>query len=195
MAKAGAPPKFKDAHINWVFWKIANRQPMGRKMLVQETGLGEGSLRTILERLEEYDLVTSARAGRALTENGERVFKKLKQLIRMDRLGLLDMTEKNSNCLILVKGASGKVASGMEQRDEAIKVGRSGATTLVIENGRLMMPGFDDKTDLEERYPADSEKIKAYLNPEEGDVIVLGSEETPQSAEEAAWVAASTLLA
>jgi len=195
MAKAGAPPKFKEAHINWVFWKIANKQPMGRKMLVAETGLGEGSLRTILERLEEYDLVRSARSGRALTENGKKVLERLREMICIERLGRLDMSDKMNNCVVMIKGAAGNVKEGMEQRDEAIKVGRSGATTLIVKEGKLLMPGFDETLTIDERYPKDARKIEKVLHPEDGNVVVIGSENSPQMAEEAAWVAASTLLA
>ncbi len=194
MAKAGAPPKFEDAHVNWVFWKIANRQPMGRKMLVEETGLGEGSLRTILDRLEEYGLVESSRSGRKLTENGKRVLDKLNSLVRIEKAGRLDMTEKMNNCLAIIKGAGPQVKSGMEQRDAAIKIGRSGATTLIVDEGKLVMPGFDESLVIDDEYPSDAKKIMKLLKPDDGDVIVVGSEDSPQTSEEAAWVAASTLL-
>jgi predicted transcriptional regulator len=194
MAEAGAPPKFREAHINWVFWKIAQNQPMGRKMLVQKTGLGEGSLRTILDRLEEYDLVKPSKAGRSLTDNGQRVYRKFSQMIRVEKLNDLKMSDKVSNCIVLVKGAGESVMSGMEQRDEAIRIGRTGATTMIVKDGKLIMPGFGSDVDMEKQYPEDAKKIKELFNPEEGDVIVVGSENSYQTSEEAAWVAASTLL-
>jgi predicted transcriptional regulator len=194
MAKAGAPPKFKEAHVNWVFWKIAARQPMGRKMLVQETGLGEGSLRTILIKLDEYGLVKSAKPGRTLTENGSKVISRLKQIVRVEQAGRMVMTDKPYNCLVIVKGGGKSVKSGMEQRDAAIKAGRSGATTLVVEKGKLVMPGFERGVNIDKQYPQDAARIKELADPEEGDAIVVGSEDKPQKAEEAAWIAASTLL-
>lgn len=195
MATAGAPPKFKEAHINWVFWKIANNQPMGRKMLVEETALGEGSLRTILDRLEEYGLIKSARPGRTLSDDGNKVYQKMRQLIRIERTAYLDLTGKPSNCLVLVRGRGDEVRSGMEQRDAAIQVGRTGATTMVVKKGKFMMPGFETSVDIDKQYPQDAGKIRRTLGPEEGDAVIIGSEETPQAAEEAAWIAASTLLA
>ncbi len=194
MAKPGAPPKFREAHVNWAFWKIAKNQPMGRKALVSETGLGEGSLRTILGKLEEYGLVRSVRAGRMLTENGSKVFKRLSGLMRIESIGSLNMTGKPHNCLVLVREAGRKVKSGMEQRDEAIRIGRGGATTLVVDGEKLIIPGFDEKTDLSEAYPDEAERIMKLLRPSDGDAAVIGSEDTLQAAEEAAEVAASTLL-
>jgi len=194
MAKAGAPPKFSEAHVNWVFWKISQKQPMGRKMLVEETGLGEGSLRTILIRLEDYGLVDSKKAGRSLTSNGSKVIAKLRQIVRVESIGPLEMTGKPCNCFVLVKRAGRHVKSGMEQRDAAIKAGRSGATTLIIEKSRLSMPGFDKSINIDKQYPKDAEKIKRIADPEESDAIVIGSENDVRKAEEAAWVAASTLL-
>jgi len=194
MSTPGAPPKFKEAHINWVFWNIANNQPMGRKMLVEKTNLGEGSLRTILQRLEEYGLVRSARPGRTLSEDGNKVFQKMRQLMHIEKAAYMDMTGKPSNCVVLVKGCGEKVHSGMEQRDAAIQIGRNGATTIVVKKGKFIMPGFEKGVDIDKQYPQDASKIRRLLDPEEGDALIIGSEETPQAAEEAAWVAASTLF-
>ncbi len=194
MAKAGAPPKFNEAHVNWVFWKIAANEPMGRKMMVQETGLGEGSIRTILDKLDEYGLVKSARSGRALSDSGKKVIQRMKQIVRVEKIGQMGMTGQNNNCVVLIRNAAGKVRSGMEQRDAAIKVGRTGATTLVVQKGKLIMPGFDEQVNIDKKYSSDAQTIKDALDPEEGDAIIIGSEKNPQRAEEAAWVAASTLL-
>jgi len=194
MAKAGAPPKFREAHVNWVFWKIATNEPMGRKMIVQETGLGEGSIRTILDKLDEYGLVKSARSGRALSDEGKKVFQRMRQIIRIEKVGSLNLTGKRNNCLVLVRNSAKKVGSGMDQRDAAIVIGRSGASTMIVKKGELIMPSFNEGMNIDKEYSKDSQKIKKILDPEEGDSIVVGSEDSSQAAEEAAWVAASTLL-
>jgi predicted transcriptional regulator len=194
MAKAGAPPKFSEAHVNWVFWKIATKEPMGRKMIVEETGLGEGSIRTILDKLDEYGLVKSAKSGRGLSEDGKRVRDRLRQILVVEKIGPLEMTKSQRNAAVLVRGAADSVKSGMEQRDAAIKVGSSGVTTLVVKGGKFIMPGFGEKTDMGKEYPSDMEKVRKILGPKDNDVIVVGSESTNQKSEEAAWIAASTLL-
>jgi hypothetical protein len=129
-----------------------------------------------------------------LTDHGKQVIGRLKQLIRIEDVGEMEMTGQPKNCLVLVRAAAKSVKSGMEQRDAAIKIGRCGATTLVMKKKKLIMPGFETDTDIEAEYPADCESIKKILNPEEGDAIVIGSESNTEAAEEAAWVAASTLL-
>ncbi len=104
------------------------------------------------------------------------------------------MTGKPSNCIVLVKGCGERVHSGMEQRDAAIQIGRNGATTIVVRKGRFIMPGFEKGVDIDKQYPHDAGKIRRLLDPEEGDALIIGSEESSQAAEEAAWVAASTLF-
>jgi hypothetical protein len=56
------------------------------------------------------------------------------------------------------------------------------------------MPGFGKDVNIEKDYQQDADRVKRIMDPEEGDAIVIGSEDRPQRAEEAAWVAASTLL-
>jgi len=194
MAKAGAPPKFQEAHVNWIFWKIATGDKIGRKAIVEETGLGEGSIRTILERLEDYGLIKSSRGGRSLTEDGRKVSESLKRMIAIDKLGPMDLTKAQRNIGVLVKGGASRIGTGMEQRDAAIKVGRKGVTTLIDKDGRLSMPGFDDEVDIDQDYHVDAKRIKLVFNPENGDAVIIGSEDTNQKAEEAAWIAASTIL-
>lgn len=194
MAKAGAPPKFKEAHINWVFWKIASKEPMGRKEIVRETELGEGSIRTILDKLDEYGLVKSAKIGRSLTADGKKVRDSLRKIIEVHKLGVLKMAKGSKNVAVVVKGSSDKIKTGMEQRDAAIKIGRGGATTLLCKKGKLIMPGFGEEIVLDKKYPEDSDAILKITKAQDGDVVVIGSEDSNQKAEEAAWIAASTLL-
>ncbi|MBN2517581.1 MAG: DUF4443 domain-containing protein [Candidatus Altiarchaeota archaeon] len=194
MAKAGAPPKFMEAHVNWVFWKIASKEPMGRKEIVKETGLGEGSIRTILEKLDEYGLVKSAKIGRTLSDDGKKVRDSLRKIVEVRRIDQLKMSKGSKNVAVLVKGSSNKIKTGMEQRDAAIRIGRGGVTTLLYKKGKLIMPGFGDDMVLDKKYPEDSKAILDAIEPQDGDVIVIGSEDSNQKAEEAAWIGASTIL-
>ena len=56
------------------------------------------------------------------------------------------------------------------------------------------MPGFGEEIVLDKKYPDDSEAILRATKAQDGDVVVMGSEDSNQKAEEAAWIAASTLL-
>jgi len=194
MAKAGAPAKFNEAHVNWVFWKIAKSQPAGRKLLVETTGLGEGSIRSILDRLDEYGLVKSSKAGRKLTKDGKNVYRNLKKLITIEEIDESDLNKGNDNVAIIIRGASEKIKTGTEQRDAAIKVGASGITTIICNKGELIIPNFNKGLNITKKFPKASKKLIEVLGPEDGDVIILGSEKTSAKSEEVAWIAASTIL-
>lgn len=180
--------------MNWVFWKISTGDKIGRKAIVDDTGLGEGSIRTILDKLAKYGLVKSSRGGRTLTEDGRKVSEALGKMIAIEKLGPMDLTKSQRNIGVLVKGGASRITNGMEQRDAAIQVGRKGVTTLIFKGDKLLMPGFDEEVDIDKDYHVDSKRIKLVFNPEQGDAIIIGSEDTNQKAEEAAWIAASTIL-
>ena len=194
MIKAGAPPKFQEAHVNWVFWKISSKQPFGRKALVDETGLGEGSIRTILAKLDGYGLINSSRSGRSLTLDGEKVKERLDKIIRIADVGTLSITKAPYNVAVKVKGGAEKVNTGMEQRDAAIKAGARGAITITVREGSIIIPGFGPDVDVREKYPDDAVKLIKILEADDGDAIIIGSEILRQKADEAAWLGASTLL-
>jgi len=84
------------------------------------------------------------------------------------------------------------VGSGMEQRDTAIKSGASGATTLVFSGNKLSMPACVN--DISESTSSLHDEIVTKLNPNENDVIIVGSGENRKLAEIGAKMAAIKLL-
>jgi len=91
---------------------------------------------------------------------------------------------------VLIRGAASKVKGGIEQRDAAIIAGATGATTLVLDDGGLRMPGMEEPL-------AESVRslIMEELGPSPGDAIIIGSSDEPILAEMAAKSAALKLLA
>jgi len=88
----------------------------------------------------------------------------------------------------LVKNLAYVIRSGIEQRDEAIKAGAIGATTLIFRNGRLLMPG--SREDLLRNDPKIHSLILQQFKPEDNDVIIIGSSQDKKIAEMAAKSAA-----
>jgi hypothetical protein len=89
----------------------------------------------------------------------------------------------------MVRSAGGEVRKGIEERDAALIAGAEGATTFVYSDGRLLMPGFDTEIDADTM-----EQLMGLLEPEEGDVIIVGSDEDPFRAEFGAKSAALKLM-
>jgi predicted transcriptional regulator len=46
------------------------QKPIGRNKLAEKMGVGEGAIRTIINRLKENDLITTAKDGCSLTPKG-----------------------------------------------------------------------------------------------------------------------------
>ena len=93
---------------------------------------------------------------------------------------------------VLIKKCGSKVRIGMQQRDAAIMAGAEGATTLVVKDRKIILPGVSD--DVAKDYPVAYRQIVELLKPEYDDVVVVGTGETKEKAEYGALAAALTLL-
>lgn len=84
----------------------------------------------------------------------------------------------------MVKNLANEIRSGIEQRDMAIKMGATGATTMIFSDGRFLMP--DRKNDPLRREPELRKFLINNLNLDDDDVIIIGSAEDRRTAEMAA---------
>ncbi|MEM2874745.1 MAG: DUF4443 domain-containing protein [Candidatus Hadarchaeales archaeon] len=186
MARRGPLPRFGDFHVSRALELISLNGRVSRGELSRRLGIGEGSIRTILKRLKERGLVRSTRAGHFLTEKGKRALGRPEKTVEVSVPGL---TVGKANVATVVRGAARFVHRGIEQRDEAIKVGAKGATVLVCIGGRLHFP---DRF-MEVGREAEGELMEK-LDVREGDAIIIGTADDLRLAEEGARAAARTLL-
>ena len=182
----GPLPRFAEVHIRMALELIAKHGRVGRKQLAEELGVGEGSMRTILNQLKKQRLIISSRGGHALTSKGRRSLGKPLEFVQIDAAGL---TVSKVDVATIVRGAAKKVKRGIEQRDEAIKVGARGATVLVFKKGKLQFP--DEFIEVEKKV---SETLIRTFKPHEGDAIIIGTADDIASAEAGARAAARTLV-
>lgn len=159
---------------------LLSEKPMGRFQLMRETGVGEAPIKTLIKRLKKNKLLESSTKGNVLTKRGDELLKEiLTKISKPIKIDITDYSVGKYNTAILVKNSSKKVRFGVEQRDEAIKIGADGATTLIYSDNRLVFPGCDKKiTELEKT-------LRKHFNVENGDVIVIGSGSTKKISEEA----------
>lgn len=186
MAAVGPLPRFAEAQVGRALEIIAKHETIGRKKLAEELSVGEGSVRTILDRLKRDGLITSSRRGHALTPRGKRKLRAGgKKFVQIDAG---DLTVGEVDVATIVRGAASKVKRGIEQRDEAIKAGADGATVFVFRCGKIQFPdGFMDIRKKLARFLIET------FEPREGDVIVIGTAPDPARAEEGAKAAARSL--
>jgi predicted transcriptional regulator len=189
---AGPTPSFQVFHVIKTLELISDA-PVGRGMLAKKLGIGEGATRTLIDRLKEEGIIDISRSGCSLTKEGEESWKKVKKVFPSKiELGKSKLTLSTCNVAILIKEKMERIKLGMEQRDAAFIAGAKGATTLIMQKGKLTMPSFD--ANIKEDAPELYDKIINSLKPKKGDVIVIGSADTCDKAEYGAIAAAWTLL-
>lgn len=185
--RKGPLPRFASIHVQMALDLIARQNRVGRKDISEKLGVGEGSVRTILNELKKNGLITSSRGGHSLTPKGKRALGQPPEFVQV-KMG--DLAVGKVNVATIVRGAASKVKRGIEQRDEAIKAGADGATVLFFKEGRFSFP---DR--FLEVPKATSEILIKALQPKEGDVVVIGTATDALRAEVGARAAALSLIA
>ncbi|TFF89823.1 MAG: DUF4443 domain-containing protein [Promethearchaeota archaeon] len=203
-------PTFEKVHIILALI-IFNENPegIGRYRLKKELLIGSGMSRSLVTKLS--DILNFIKInennkwkGHILSQKGKQFLKRVWEKIPLTKSG---NTEKLNSIVIdfenidtyfcLVKSASDKVGSGIEQRDAAIKVNGYGATCLLFNGNNLVFPRSSEET-----IPVNEEVLNYFkqelkdadLRLEKEDTIILGSGDSKERARLAAFNAALTLL-
>ncbi|MHB8602130.1 MAG: DUF4443 domain-containing protein [Nitrosotalea sp.] len=192
VAQRHAPSRilsFDLVHVFKTMQMMADNKRISRSLMMQELGLGEGSIKTLVKHLKMYGLVENSNAGMWLTSKGETLYAKLHVSIprEMD-IAKCSVALGKFNHAVLLKNMAYNIKNGIEQRDAAIKTGAVGATTLLCKNERLVLPGTGE--DLMRNDQKIHLLIMEKLSPEQNDVIIIGSSQNKKIAEMAAKSAA-----
>lgn len=185
---------FDLVHVFKTMQLLENEKKISRSLLVEELNLGEGSVKTLVKHMKMLGLIENSHAGMWFTSKGKAAYSKLYCSIpkEMD-VPKCSMALGKFNYAVLVKNIAYAIKSGIEQRDAAIKSGAIGATTLICIHGRLLMP--NTREDLFENDPKIHSLIVRNLQPEDNDVIIIGSSESKRTAEMATKSAALHTIA
>jgi len=187
----GPSPTFTPYHLI-VAVELMAEKSLGRNKLAKELGVGEGAVRTLLDRLRYADLVDCSRNGCALSVKGNRVWKEYSSVMRKVKIGKNDLTACKHSYAALIKGSGEKVRSGIEQRDAAIVMGAKSVTTIIFKNGKLVIPSVSPN--LEKDFPEVAGQITKSLQPAENDVIVVAGADDKLKAEYSVLAATWTLI-
>lgn len=181
--------RFNDANVYWSLYLLSGGRRLGRKRLAEEVGVGEGSMRRIIETLKEWDFIDIKQTGITITKAGQAFLTQVP--IRPVDVFIEGSVLGKYQQGVIVLGCADKVNNGMEQRDAGIKVGGEGCTTLVIRDGCLMIP---PDWNLDEKMPDAAYKIRKETGLTQDDALVIGGGDTPESAVEAAVTAAFAMF-
>jgi predicted transcriptional regulator len=189
----GPAPAFNEAHVVKALEIIGKHGTVGRIRLSKEMGLGEGTTRTLLKHLKNEGITESSRSGISFSDEGKKLFSDLQsKLSEGVEVPSSPLTVGAFNIAVLVRDASDGITSGMEQRDIAIKCGASGATTMVFSGNKLSIPTSEQN--VSKIVPMLHDELLTKLNPNQRDVIIVGSGENKNLAEIGAKMAALKLL-
>ena len=181
--------RFTDANVYWALYVLSDGKRMGRKRLAEEIGVGEGSMRRILETLRQWEMITIKQTGITITRSGLGFLAEIP--IKVVDLDLKDAIVGTYGQAVVVYGVGKKIENGMQQRDAGIKAGATGCTTLVIRDGALMVP---PDWNMDEKNPAVAARVREVTNITEDDAIIVGSAYDQHTAIVAALTAAFELF-
>jgi len=190
----GPSPSFSSAHVLLAFVTIGDAGMIGRQSLAEKVGLGGGSVRTVVNKLRDEGLIRVIASGCSLTPKGkdsyEKVATKMSGVLQLDSSQLTVGAKQSA---VAVRQAASKVRRGIEQRDSAIRVGASGATTYVIRGTKFAIPG--GSSDCEREFPGPAwTKLREVLEPDDGDAVVVSGAESSVRSTLGAVSAALTLV-
>ena len=188
----GPSTTFTVSHILFALELMAEK-PIGRNKLAKQLNVGEGAVRTIINRLKHSGLIETSKEGCSLTNKGQNVWKTFEGYFptRVE-IGKTDLTKTEHNYAFLVKNSGHKVKSGIEQRDAAIVAGAKRAVIIVSKNGHLFIESVSNN--LEEEFPQAASQILKSIHPENNDVIIIVGATSAQTAKHGAFAASWALL-
>jgi predicted transcriptional regulator len=191
----GPAPAFTAVHVSRAILYIGDQGPIGRIELSRKLGVGEGAIRTIIRHLTKAKLVVIAKGGCVLTQRGTVLYKSLRsKLSEIRMVNARQLALDKASAAVLVRGSGKLVNRGIEQRDAAIRVGATGACTLVYKNGKLVMPMSESENWILQPHDLLYAELREAFSLNNDDVITIVSAPNQELAEHSAMAAALTLL-
>jgi DNA-binding MarR family transcriptional regulator len=160
--------------------------PLGRRTLVQRTGITEMTVRTHLNKLREAGYVTMAKGGTALTPAGRAAFETLLERVRhVAALKLKDLALDRYNAAALLRRVGDGFRESWRYRDAAVREGASGVLLLVqrADGWRLS----DDPAPLGRQNPRDAAYLERVFDAQPQDGVVVAFGPTPRAARGGLW--------
>jgi hypothetical protein len=170
-------------HVLVTLQLIQERGHVSRHTLCKKLDLGEGTVKTLVKHLKIYDLIETDKTGTRISTKGSKLLSELLLSIPAEMsISTCSVALGKFNYAILIKQMSYVIRSGIEQRDAAIKMNALGATTLVYKDDKFMIPNTNfNALHREQKLHI---LLVDSLKPEEGDVLIIGSDNISERAAE-----------
>jgi hypothetical protein len=190
----GPSPGFSREHAILAFVTIGEAGTISRQSLALKSGLGEGSVRTILKKFRQEGYVKTDPFGCHLTDSGETLYRHiLRKITPLVSIDSSPLSVGRSQFAILVRSGDESITSGIDQRDSAVRAGAVGATSYIIKGDKFTIPG--GSSDCEKDFPSKAWTIlRGELKPANGDAVIVCGARDETRAKLGALSAALTLL-
>jgi hypothetical protein len=170
---------FEIVHVLVTLQLIQERGHVSRHTLCKKLDLGEGTVKTLVKHLKIYDLIETDKTGTRISTKGSKLLSELLLSIPAEMsISTCSVALGKFNYAILIKQMSYVIRSGIEQRDAAIKMNALGATTLVYKDDKFMIPNTNFNA-LHREQKLHTLLVDS-LKPEDGDVLIIGSDNTSE---------------
>jgi hypothetical protein len=174
---------FDLVHVFVALQRIGNKGVTSRNALCSGLVLGEGTVKTLVKHLKMQGLIETSNRGIKMTVKGNGVYEGLLSAIPAEMsLPKCSVALSRFNYAVLVREFGFAVGLGIEQRDAAIKMGATGATTLLFKDNKFVMPASSNDSLKKEREVR--RILVEKLNPRDGDVIIIGSADSNEKTAE-----------
>jgi len=174
---------FEMVHVLVTLQLIQEKGHVSRHTLCKKLDLGEGTVKTLVKHLKIYDLIETDKTGTRISTKGSKLLSELLLSIPAEMsISTCSVALGKFNYAILIKQMSYVIRSGIEQRDAAIKMNALGATTLVFKDDKFMIPNTNFNA-LHREQKLHTLLVDS-LKPEEGDVLIIGSDNISERAAE-----------
>jgi len=160
----GPSTTFTIFHVFYAL-ELLSQKPLGRNKLAEKLNVGDGAVRTIINRLREAALIETSKEGCNLTKKGMDIWRQFQEIFpKRVEIPKSELAGSEFNFAFLVKKSGQKVGSGIDQRDAAIIAGARKALVIVFKNGHLCIESVSDC--IEKQYPKAANLILKELMPQ-----------------------------
>jgi hypothetical protein len=189
------PISFDVVHIFKTLQLIEQRGHVSRDILSIELGLGQGIIKTLIKHLKMQKMIYTTNSGTKMTEKGRSIFSQLLSSMPVEMIiPKCSVALGRYNYAVLLKQFNFAIKSGIEQRDAAIKIGAKGATTLLYKDAKFIMPSANMTYDPLKKEPQiRALLIERFYPLEEGDAVIIGSDEISRKTAELAAKSAAII--
>ena len=174
---------FDLVHVFAALQRIGNKGTTSRNALCSGLVLGEGTVKTLVKHLKMQGLIETSNRGTKMTAKGKGIYEGLLAAIPAEMsLPKCSVALSKFNYAVLVREFGFAVGLGIEQRDAAIRMGATGATTLLFKDNKFVMPAASNDSLKKEREVR--KMLVEKLNPRDGDIIIIGSADSNEKTAE-----------